>query len=128
MPTIFTGKECTDLSLLDNKCGKRLLDVDKTKDEHLTVSGMKTCYYRLTASIEDKVQLYIEKTDLIDSEVCNPDQGLEIKFVADKSVSGAVLCGENSEEIIKSENNVLYIKYVGLTHNSTVKIKYRDVE
>uniref|UniRef100_A0A0N5BN20 Metalloendopeptidase n=1 Tax=Strongyloides papillosus TaxID=174720 RepID=A0A0N5BN20_STREA len=127
-PAFFTGKECTDLLPSNGYCGKtRFLKADKKKDKYLKVSGTNKCYYKITASNGRKVRLIVS-TDLPDSKVCHPNQGLEIKFLADKSVSGAVLCGKISGETITSESSVVYVKYEGLTSNSTIKIKYRDVK
>uniref|UniRef100_A0A0N5BN19 Metalloendopeptidase n=1 Tax=Strongyloides papillosus TaxID=174720 RepID=A0A0N5BN19_STREA len=125
-PEFYTGTLCTKLKPSDEECGRGRFLKTKRTYQNLIVNGIKSCYFQITAPKGRKVRLYIEKTDLLDSYVCQPDQGLEIKFLADKSVSGAVLCGINTKMVILSENNVVTMKYVGLTSNSTVKIKYRD--
>uniref|UniRef100_A0A0N5BN24 Metalloendopeptidase n=1 Tax=Strongyloides papillosus TaxID=174720 RepID=A0A0N5BN24_STREA len=126
-PAFFTGILCLKLLPSHKQCGTTIFKT-KIVDKQLTANGIKTCYFQITAPIGRKVRLNIEKTDLLESYVCQPDQGLEIKFLADKSVSGSVLCGKNSGEIIISENHVVVMKYVGLTSNSTIKIRYRDVK
>uniref|UniRef100_A0A0K0EVV7 Metalloendopeptidase n=1 Tax=Strongyloides venezuelensis TaxID=75913 RepID=A0A0K0EVV7_STRVS len=127
-PEFYTEPLCTKLLPSEKKCGpKRLFDTKRTSQK-LIIGGTKTCYYQITAPKGRKVRLYIEKTKLPYAFVCQPDQGLEIKFLADKSVSGAMFCGKNSKMVIISENNVVAMKYVGLTSNSTIEIKYRDVK
>uniref|UniRef100_A0A0N5BG20 Metalloendopeptidase n=1 Tax=Strongyloides papillosus TaxID=174720 RepID=A0A0N5BG20_STREA len=126
-PEFYTGRLCNKLLPSHKQCGSTRFLKTNEIDKRLVVSGIKTCYFQIAAPRGRKVRLNIEETDLLDSFVCHPDQGLEIKFLADKSVSGAVLCGKNSGEVIISENNVVVMKYVGLTSNSTIKIQYRDV-
>uniref|UniRef100_A0A0K0EVV4 Metalloendopeptidase n=1 Tax=Strongyloides venezuelensis TaxID=75913 RepID=A0A0K0EVV4_STRVS len=89
--------------------------------------GSNKCYYKITASNERKIRLTVS-IDLPDSKVCQPNKGLETKFLVDKSVSIAVLCGKISGEIITSEINVFYVKYAVITPKSAVKIKYGEIK
>uniref|UniRef100_A0A0N5BN25 Zinc metalloproteinase n=1 Tax=Strongyloides papillosus TaxID=174720 RepID=A0A0N5BN25_STREA len=126
-PEFYTGTLCTKLKPSDKECGRRRFLKTRRTDQNLIVNGVKTCYIQITAPKGRKVRLYIEKTDLLYSFVCNPGHGLEVKFLNDKSVSGAMICGKNYGKIIISENNVVAMKYIGLTQNSEIKIRYSDV-
>uniref|UniRef100_A0A0K0EVV5 Zinc metalloproteinase n=1 Tax=Strongyloides venezuelensis TaxID=75913 RepID=A0A0K0EVV5_STRVS len=106
-PEFYTKPLCTKLLPSHKSCGPIRLFNTKKIDRELTVSGLKTCYYQITAPIGRKIRLYIVKTELLNNFVCQKDKGLEIKFLADKSVSGAMLCGRNSGKIIISQNNIL---------------------
>uniref|UniRef100_A0A0N5BN22 Zinc metalloproteinase n=1 Tax=Strongyloides papillosus TaxID=174720 RepID=A0A0N5BN22_STREA len=125
-PEFFTGTLCTKLLPSHKQCGTTKLKT-KSVDKQLTVNGIKTCYFQITAPIGRKVRLNIEITNLIDSFVCQPNKGLEVKFLADKAVSGAMFCGRNIGKILTSQNNVVVMKYVGVTPYSGIKIRYRDV-
>uniref|UniRef100_A0A0K0EVV6 Astacin domain-containing protein n=1 Tax=Strongyloides venezuelensis TaxID=75913 RepID=A0A0K0EVV6_STRVS len=108
-----------------NAC--HFLQERKKKDKYLTVSGNNKCYYKIIASNSRKIRLAVS-IDLPDSKVCQPNEGLETKFLVDKSVSSAVLCGKICGEIITSEINVFYVKYAVITPNSAVKIKYGEIK
>uniref|UniRef100_A0A0N5BCH0 Metalloendopeptidase n=1 Tax=Strongyloides papillosus TaxID=174720 RepID=A0A0N5BCH0_STREA len=126
-PAFFTGKLCTKLLPSDKKCGVTRF---KTKNTNtlLIVKGIKTCYIQITAPRGRKVLLNILETNFDDhSFVCQPNKGLEVKFFADKAVSGAMFCRRNSGKIIKSQNNVIVMKYVGLIPSNRIRIQHRDV-
>uniref|UniRef100_A0A0N5BHF4 Zinc metalloproteinase n=1 Tax=Strongyloides papillosus TaxID=174720 RepID=A0A0N5BHF4_STREA len=125
-PEFYTGKLCQKLSLSHKSCGSTKL-ITKTTDKELKAEGIKTCYFQITAKKGRKVQLNIEETNLVDGHVCQPNRGLEVKFLSDKAISGAMLCGRIYRKIITSEDNVVAMKYVGLTQSSRIRIKYREI-
>uniref|UniRef100_A0A0N5BN23 Zinc metalloproteinase n=1 Tax=Strongyloides papillosus TaxID=174720 RepID=A0A0N5BN23_STREA len=125
-PAFYTGKLCTKLLPSDKKCGKTRFK-SKYTNKLLIVKGIKTCYIKITAPRGRKVRLNILETNFHYSFVCQPNKGLEVKFFADKTVSGAMFCGRNFLKVITSENNVVVMKYVGLTRFSRVRIQYRHV-
>uniref|UniRef100_A0A0N5BTY0 Metalloendopeptidase n=1 Tax=Strongyloides papillosus TaxID=174720 RepID=A0A0N5BTY0_STREA len=125
-PAFFTGKLCTKLLPSDKKCGKTRFK-SKYTNKLLIVKGIKTCYIKITAPRGRKVQLNILETNFRNSFVCQPNKGLEVKFLADKAVSGAMFCGRNFGKVLTSQNNVVVMKYVGLTPYSVIKIRYRNV-
>uniref|UniRef100_A0A0N5B498 Zinc metalloproteinase n=1 Tax=Strongyloides papillosus TaxID=174720 RepID=A0A0N5B498_STREA len=91
-PAFFTGTRCTQLLPSHRFCGVTRLNA-KNIDQLLNVRGVKTCYFRIEAPKGRKVRLYIGEVNFRESFVCQPNKGLEIKFLADKAVSGAMLCG-----------------------------------
>uniref|UniRef100_A0A0N5BTX8 Zinc metalloproteinase n=1 Tax=Strongyloides papillosus TaxID=174720 RepID=A0A0N5BTX8_STREA len=125
-PAFFTGKLCTKLLPSDKKCGKTRFK-SKYTNKLLIVKGIKTCYIKITAPRGRKVLLNILETNFRDSFVCQPNKGLEVKFFADKTVSGAMFCGKNIGRVITSQNDVVVMKYVGLTRFSRIRVRYRSV-
>uniref|UniRef100_A0A0N5BN26 Zinc metalloproteinase n=1 Tax=Strongyloides papillosus TaxID=174720 RepID=A0A0N5BN26_STREA len=125
-PAFYTGKLCTKLLPSDKKCGKTRFK-SKYTNKLLIVKGIKTCYIKITAPRGRKVQLNILETNFRNSFVCQPNKGLEVKFLADKAVSGAMFCGRNFGKVLTSQNNVVVMKYVGLIPYSVIKIRYRNV-
>uniref|UniRef100_A0A0N5BZV9 Metalloendopeptidase n=1 Tax=Strongyloides papillosus TaxID=174720 RepID=A0A0N5BZV9_STREA len=87
-PEFYTGRLCAKLLPSDKSCGSTKFKT-KTTDKELKADGIKTCYFQITAPEGRRIQLIIEETNLVDSFVCQPGRGLEVKFFSDKSVSGA---------------------------------------
>uniref|UniRef100_A0A0K0EVV2 Zinc metalloproteinase n=1 Tax=Strongyloides venezuelensis TaxID=75913 RepID=A0A0K0EVV2_STRVS len=125
-PPFYTGTRCTELFPSQRQCGATRLNAKNT-DQPLIVNGIKTCYIQITAPLGRKVRLHIGELSFRDSFTCQPNKGLEVKFLADKSVSGALFCGRVVGGFITSENNVVVMKYVGLTRFSSIRIRYRYV-
>uniref|UniRef100_A0A0K0EVV3 Zinc metalloproteinase n=1 Tax=Strongyloides venezuelensis TaxID=75913 RepID=A0A0K0EVV3_STRVS len=125
-PPFYEGKLCTKLSPSDEKCGITKLKATNT-EKLLIVKGIKTCYIQITAPRRRKVLMNILETNFRDSFVCQPNKGLEVKFFTDKTVSGSMFCGKNFRKIVKSQNNVVVMKYVGLIPSNRIRIRYHFV-
>uniref|UniRef100_A0A0N4Z2X7 Metalloendopeptidase n=1 Tax=Parastrongyloides trichosuri TaxID=131310 RepID=A0A0N4Z2X7_PARTI len=101
-PRFYTGRYCDRLLPSDSTCGKRKL-IANIQPETFTMEGKKSCYIQILAPVGFKVRLEITEALFEESFVCEPGTGLEVKYYKDKSVSGAVFCGNVTNNVIFSE-------------------------
>uniref|UniRef100_A0A0K0E406 Zinc metalloproteinase n=1 Tax=Strongyloides stercoralis TaxID=6248 RepID=A0A0K0E406_STRER len=124
-PRMFGGTLCKLLKSSDKGCGigKRIASRD---NKFIITKGKKSCYYEIKAPIGHKIKLTINNLKVADSFVCQPGSGLEIKYLADKTVSGAMLCGRHSAKNFISKNNIIVMRYVGKTINDNLSIRFNS--
>uniref|UniRef100_A0A0K0DV45 Metalloendopeptidase n=2 Tax=Strongyloides stercoralis TaxID=6248 RepID=A0A0K0DV45_STRER len=125
-PRFFTGILCGQVFQYNDNCGNTILTATTTS-KILNISGKKSCIFQITAPSGSKVQLTILSTKLPKRNPCPPIVGLEIKFLDDKSVSGATFCGVTKNVIIKSIDNSILLKYKGLFQDNNARFSYIKV-
>uniref|UniRef100_A0A0K0E404 Zinc metalloproteinase n=2 Tax=Strongyloides stercoralis TaxID=6248 RepID=A0A0K0E404_STRER len=124
-PRMFTGVLCASVRPSHRSCG--ITKYTATNNyKFIQTKGKKYCYYQLTAPKGSRVRLTISNLNVADSFVCQPGSGLEIKYLADKAVSGAMLCGKISAKEFVSENNYIVIRYVGKSFSDSLSLKFKS--
>ncbi|CEF69894.1 Astacin-like metalloendopeptidase [Strongyloides ratti] len=127
-PRFFTGVLCLKVKESDKSCGNvKYLATDK--DKFIEAKGKKSCYFQIKAPPGFRIKLSIVNLlSIPDQFVCQPGSGLEIKYLADKTVSGALFCGRDMIKELNSEHNTVIMRYVGKTPFDKIKIKYRRIK
>uniref|UniRef100_A0A0N4ZZT6 Zinc metalloproteinase n=1 Tax=Parastrongyloides trichosuri TaxID=131310 RepID=A0A0N4ZZT6_PARTI len=126
-PRFYTGPLCGMIKPSDSGCGKSKYVAD-SKIQSFTLQGKRSCYIQIAAPVGFKVRITIESGQFTNYFVCIPGNGLEVKFLADKSVSGAVFCGKVTNKVMVSEKHVVVMRYVGTMPFHNTKIKYQKVK
>uniref|UniRef100_A0A0N4ZZT7 Zinc metalloproteinase n=1 Tax=Parastrongyloides trichosuri TaxID=131310 RepID=A0A0N4ZZT7_PARTI len=125
-PRFYTGKLCEKLLESDSTCGKIKFHA-KSVPQTFSIEGKKSCYIQVVVPERYKVRISVLEATLDYSFICQPNNGLEVKYRADKSVSGAIFCGNVTNGVIVSEKHVVVMRYVGKEANHNVKIKFQRV-
>uniref|UniRef100_A0A0N5A149 Metalloendopeptidase n=1 Tax=Parastrongyloides trichosuri TaxID=131310 RepID=A0A0N5A149_PARTI len=126
-PRFYTGSLCRQLESSPSSCGTTDYTATTT-EQSVRVEGIKSCLYRFAAATAGKkVYIKIVRANLPVRTICPPGVGIEVKFLLDKSVSGATLCGSRASMKLKSVGRSLALKYNGLTASNHATISYKEV-
>uniref|UniRef100_A0A0N5B4Y1 Metalloendopeptidase n=1 Tax=Strongyloides papillosus TaxID=174720 RepID=A0A0N5B4Y1_STREA len=125
-PTMYAGKFCQKIKRSSYNCPKQTLYAESW-GQQLIVQGRKNCYFQILAQDDFRIKIHIESYNLHFQNVCQPNMGLEIKFLKDKSVSGVRFCEKGRNKIITSEKQLTLIQYVGYAPYHYVKIRYIQI-
>uniref|UniRef100_A0A0K0E403 Zinc metalloproteinase n=2 Tax=Strongyloides stercoralis TaxID=6248 RepID=A0A0K0E403_STRER len=124
-PRMFRGVLCALIKPSDKSCG--ITKYTATNNyKFIKTKGKKSCYYQITAPRSYRIRLTINNLNVADSFVCQPGSGLEIKYLADKTVSGAMLCGKHNARNFISKNNIIVMRYVGKSLYDSLSIKFKS--
>uniref|UniRef100_A0A0N5BRM2 Zinc metalloproteinase n=1 Tax=Strongyloides papillosus TaxID=174720 RepID=A0A0N5BRM2_STREA len=108
----YSGNKCIQLPKPKKDCKTTLYHV--TKDvKNITLEGEKNCLYHLKAPHGMKINITVTNTKIEPSykNYCIKDNSLEVKFIADKTPTGALLCNEIKNLTISSENDHAIVHY-----------------
>uniref|UniRef100_A0A0K0FTL8 Metalloendopeptidase n=1 Tax=Strongyloides venezuelensis TaxID=75913 RepID=A0A0K0FTL8_STRVS len=122
-PTMYSGTYCQKIKRSSSNCPKQTLYAG-SREQQLIVQGRKNCYFQIIAQDDFRTKIHIESYNLHFQRVCQPNMGLEIKFLKDKSVSGVRFCEQGRNKIVTSEKQLTLIQYVGYAPYHYVKIRY----
>uniref|UniRef100_A0A0N5A146 Metalloendopeptidase n=1 Tax=Parastrongyloides trichosuri TaxID=131310 RepID=A0A0N5A146_PARTI len=125
-PRIYSGNSCQDIEKSDPSCKEKLLKAE-IFTKHLNIFGKKSCYHKIYSDENYKVILMIKFASFRSNEICQPNYGLEVKFLTDKSISGVMFCGISKNIEIESEDNEIVLHYKGIRNFDYVKIKYKQI-
>uniref|UniRef100_A0A0N5A2X6 Metalloendopeptidase n=1 Tax=Parastrongyloides trichosuri TaxID=131310 RepID=A0A0N5A2X6_PARTI len=123
-PRFFEGNDCSKVIPSDNSCGNTFFYVKKGQKEKIVLNGIKTCTIELLASGGKKIKMTLKNSNLSGYFDCEPDSGLEIKYLQDKTVSGPIFCGPGSNGTIISEDNFVVLRYIGLKDYNNMILEY----
>uniref|UniRef100_A0A0N4Z5E1 Zinc metalloproteinase n=1 Tax=Parastrongyloides trichosuri TaxID=131310 RepID=A0A0N4Z5E1_PARTI len=125
-PRFYTGTLCGTLMESDSSCGDTKL-IATNEVQTFTIHGIKNCYIQIKAPFGSKIKVIVAKTKFRTLQICHPGYGLEVKFLGDKSVSGAVLCGNIISAKFTSINNIITMRYVGKESFNMAQIRYNVI-
>ncbi|EFP13189.1 hypothetical protein CRE_08443 [Caenorhabditis remanei] len=125
-PPGFSGKLCR-AHPVSGPCGNQDLTASSTFAS-FNVSGRKTCYFLITAPLNQKVQIqhYTSVFHPIDVDTCKFDY-IEIKYKTDFTKYGPRFCKGSVLPVTTSETNKMMIVYQGYDSNSFVRLRYRSI-
>uniref|UniRef100_A0A0N5C132 Metalloendopeptidase n=1 Tax=Strongyloides papillosus TaxID=174720 RepID=A0A0N5C132_STREA len=126
-PRLLDGKKCQKLKKSDKFCGKQLLEA-KFYRKKLQVYGRKSCYFKIFTDPGYKVRIKIKKLRVRSSDICEPNSSIEINYLQNKAVSGAMFCGRSKNIILKSEGTDAIIHYIGLRPIDFMELQYRKIK
>uniref|UniRef100_A0A0N4Z2X5 Metalloendopeptidase n=1 Tax=Parastrongyloides trichosuri TaxID=131310 RepID=A0A0N4Z2X5_PARTI len=126
-PRFYTGQYCERLLPSDSTCGEKKL---MAQSEYKTISleGIKSCYIQIVAPKGHRIKMIVKEAVLKQSFVCQPNSGLEIKRLVDKSVSGIMFCRNVTNIKVYSQKCVVAMRYVGEADSHKVKILYKAIK
>uniref|UniRef100_A0A0N5CCJ3 Metalloendopeptidase n=1 Tax=Strongyloides papillosus TaxID=174720 RepID=A0A0N5CCJ3_STREA len=125
-PNFFTGKLCNEIWPSPPSCGRIKLNAT-SRYKKLYVYGRKKCLYEIVSPANKRIKLKIQYASLTKIDPCQRNNGLEIKYLTDKSVSGAMFCGVYRNAIIRTLSNKVYVYYVGLQKYHRVRMIYKSI-
>ncbi|CEF70052.2 Astacin-like metalloendopeptidase [Strongyloides ratti] len=125
-PRFFDGKNCYKLKKSDFSCKKQEMEA-KYYIKTLKVYGKKNCYFKIYTENGFKIKINIKKILLNHLDICEPDKSIEINYLIDKSVSGAMFCGLTKNIIIKSEGIDVVIHYIGSKSEDLMELEYQKI-
>lgn len=100
------------------------------KQQTLTLLGEKNCVYHFLAEEGTKIVLHVEKARFMPRTypACSLKNSLEIKYLDDKTVTGAVICGGKVNLHVKSINHHLMLYYRSSEDDNGAVISFRSVK
>uniref|UniRef100_A0A0N4Z572 Metalloendopeptidase n=1 Tax=Parastrongyloides trichosuri TaxID=131310 RepID=A0A0N4Z572_PARTI len=123
-PSFYGGRNCEQLLPSDGSCPEQKYKASNVY-QTLYVHGAKKCFFQLEADSGYKIKLILVRSVLPYSRVCQPNIGLETKFLQDKGVSGARFCGNDNNEVIISGGRFVTIGYFSGNQNNYFELKYK---
>uniref|UniRef100_A0A0K0EIV3 Zinc metalloproteinase n=1 Tax=Strongyloides stercoralis TaxID=6248 RepID=A0A0K0EIV3_STRER len=120
-PHGYGGIDCSEVAVSDKNCSPSLLFATN-QPKILTDSGIKNCYYKIKTDQNNKILITINSTNLYYYTPCWIGIGLEVKFLKDKTSTGAMFCGMVNVTKITTEDSEAMINYIGWydIHNFTL--------
>uniref|UniRef100_A0A0K0E795 Zinc metalloproteinase n=1 Tax=Strongyloides stercoralis TaxID=6248 RepID=A0A0K0E795_STRER len=125
----FGGVFCKRFSSPRFLCGKNRLSA-KLYQKVLQNSGKKNCFYHIIAPVGKKIFITINAIKLLPSElnICYPSTSLEVKYFADKRITGARFCGLSSKIKIFSEDNHVIVYFRSPQRHNFFKLTYKILQ
>uniref|UniRef100_A0AAF5D3J5 Metalloendopeptidase n=1 Tax=Strongyloides stercoralis TaxID=6248 RepID=A0AAF5D3J5_STRER len=122
----FLGKQCDQIPSKKSECPSTCYNVSPN-EVSISINGQKNCIIHLRTNIGDKIKLTIDKSYFdYHKNVCISKNSLEIKYMKDKTTTGARFCGYDTNIPIVSQNHHIVIMYsISITlgmHLESIKI------
>uniref|UniRef100_A0AAF5D299 Metalloendopeptidase n=1 Tax=Strongyloides stercoralis TaxID=6248 RepID=A0AAF5D299_STRER len=126
-PPNFIGERCEEIEKSeDEECGDIHLWADDV-EKQLIILRDYICNYYIKSKPNTKIKIILEEIDTVEYKPCNSDVGFQIKYIKDKGSTGLCLCGKYNNITLISEDNTVFIQYVGWTFNDKVVVKYQEI-
>uniref|UniRef100_A0A0N4ZI17 Metalloendopeptidase n=1 Tax=Parastrongyloides trichosuri TaxID=131310 RepID=A0A0N4ZI17_PARTI len=126
-PRFFTGQFCEKLINSHQNCSETKRIANDTIASFYLKGAIK-CYIRISASKDYKINITVSGYFRHNASVCQPNEGLEVKYYKDKSVSGAIFCGTFGNKIIISEANTTVLGYSGKHKGDILTVSYQRIK
>ncbi|CEF70481.1 Astacin-like metalloendopeptidase [Strongyloides ratti] len=120
-PHGYGGINCSNVAISDTNCSPSTL-IATNQPKILTDFGIKNCFYRIKTDSNNKISIIVNSTNVYYYNPCWIGIGLEVKFLKDKTVTGAMFCGQVNVTNIITEDSEAMINYIGWydVHNFTI--------
>uniref|UniRef100_A0A0N4Z5I4 Metalloendopeptidase n=1 Tax=Parastrongyloides trichosuri TaxID=131310 RepID=A0A0N4Z5I4_PARTI len=124
-PRGYGGFKCTDSVYLPRSkgCNKQELEATDIINK-LIENGYKNCNYRIIAKPNENIYINLYSVKTENKTTCISKQGLEIRYLEDKGITGLCLCGSYYDIQIISPSNEVYIEYYGLHKSHYFSLVY----
>uniref|UniRef100_A0A0K0DWN5 Zinc metalloproteinase n=1 Tax=Strongyloides stercoralis TaxID=6248 RepID=A0A0K0DWN5_STRER len=121
----FLGKQCDQIPSKKSECPSTCYNVSPN-EVSISINGQKNCIIHLRTNIGDKIKLTIDKSYFdYHKNVCISKNSLEIKYMKDKTTTGARFCGYDTNIPIVSQNHHIVIMYSSLGYHNNIKITFK---
>uniref|UniRef100_A0A0K0EXP4 Metalloendopeptidase n=1 Tax=Strongyloides venezuelensis TaxID=75913 RepID=A0A0K0EXP4_STRVS len=125
-PNGYKGNLCEEIEESSLGCGDNKLSASSDL-KVLTFNGRRKCNVLITANVGRKIEIKVNDLRVPTFNPCFENHGLEIKYRADKSLTGLCLCMVANDVTVTSENNEVFIQYNGDGTTHLAKIEYREI-
>uniref|UniRef100_A0A0N5BJD8 Zinc metalloproteinase n=1 Tax=Strongyloides papillosus TaxID=174720 RepID=A0A0N5BJD8_STREA len=124
----YAGSKCITLPKPNNGCNTTLYHVTQNL-QTLSLGGAKNCLYHLKAQHGKKINITVTNINITPSyrNYCIKDNSLEVKFIGDKTPTGALLCKEIKNLQISSENDHAIVHYRSAYDMNKMEITFRAI-
>ncbi|CEF70520.1 Astacin-like metalloendopeptidase [Strongyloides ratti] len=124
-PNGFEGTNCTSLTPSSYGCGEQVIYAN-TISKVLFATSVKNCTFLIKSLKGKKIKLYIKGIYTMYEKICFEKMGLEIKYKADKGVTGKCFCGLYRDISLKSDNDEVLVQYTGKLPGHYFKLHYYE--
>ncbi|CEF69579.1 Astacin-like metalloendopeptidase [Strongyloides ratti] len=126
----FTGNKCEKFKTNDIKECKVKSEINATHiKKTVRLPVVKECFWRIKAPKDYYIKLKVWVTGKKKEWLhCSTLPYVEVRYIKDKSVSGAIMCGKINGVNIKSEDNYVYIHSNMHKPYLNLKIQYQGVK
>ncbi|CEG06136.1 Astacin-like metalloendopeptidase [Strongyloides ratti] len=123
----YAGVSCEKTAKTRPFCSKSVFLVTN-KPLFWNITGVKHCVYHLKANNFHKIKIVLLKVrmDTSFSMMCSSSDTLEIKFLRNKSLTGARFCHQKFPKFIKSHDNYVIIQYKSYDPRSFVHMYFKS--
>uniref|UniRef100_A0A0K0FTJ4 Zinc metalloproteinase n=1 Tax=Strongyloides venezuelensis TaxID=75913 RepID=A0A0K0FTJ4_STRVS len=124
----YDGDKCIQLPKPKQGCNTTLYHVTETL-QTLALDGAKNCLYHLKARHGKKINITVTSINIAPSysNHCLKDNSLEVKFIGDKTPTGALLCKEIKNLKISSDNDHAIVHYRSAYDMNKMEITFSTV-
>ncbi|CEF61332.2 Astacin-like metalloendopeptidase [Strongyloides ratti] len=124
----FGGVYCNSYSRNNRYCGNSIISVKKNVN-FLKIHGKKNCFYHLNSKKQKKILIGILKINMEQSysTTCNSNNAFEVKYMEDKSITGARFCHQKFARLIESKSSHVILYYRSSKHYNNVFIYFKEI-
>uniref|UniRef100_A0A0K0F1K7 Zinc metalloproteinase n=1 Tax=Strongyloides venezuelensis TaxID=75913 RepID=A0A0K0F1K7_STRVS len=124
----YTGDYCDQLPPKLSHCGDTLYEISHRK-KYLYIYGGKNCIHHLKGKSNKKLKITITVLNYYPTfkNRCKLDNSLEIKYLEDKTVTGALFC-LNDNATIFSRNDHVIVHHRSTSTNNGATLEIESIE
>ncbi|CEF70926.2 Astacin-like metalloendopeptidase [Strongyloides ratti] len=125
----FTGVQCDELPKVTETCKRVLFNVTNEL-QTLTLLGKKNCVYHFLSNEKEVILFYIDKARFLPRSYpqCILMNSLEVKYLDDKTRTGAIICGGKVDLKVKSKNYHLMLHYRSSEDDNGAVVSFKSVK
>uniref|UniRef100_A0A0K0EB05 Zinc metalloproteinase n=1 Tax=Strongyloides stercoralis TaxID=6248 RepID=A0A0K0EB05_STRER len=126
----YEGKLCSEYAKPKPGCdGENVIDVSNGKRE-LIVNGTKKCIYHILTSKGKKIRMNLKLSVYEPSKrhTCEKRNSLEIKYLEDKTQTGAFFCGSDAAIKFNSRNHHVIVYHRSTNSSNQMKIVFKTLQ
>uniref|UniRef100_A0A0N5C1B8 Zinc metalloproteinase n=1 Tax=Strongyloides papillosus TaxID=174720 RepID=A0A0N5C1B8_STREA len=107
-PDGYFGDYCTELPQKKPSCGDPVIEITKRK-KYLYTAGSGNCIHHLNTTSDKKLKITFTFLNYYPGYEgrCKLENSLEVKYLKDKTVTGALFCLKDNATIISRNNHVI---------------------
>ncbi|CEF69921.1 Astacin-like metalloendopeptidase [Strongyloides ratti] len=126
-PEGYFGGKCEKLFYIKQNCGDGIINLG-SQEINLHFSGSKYCVTHLKTDIRSIINIKIVNVQLFPNLYwgCKNFNSIEIKFLKDKSLTGARFCGLDNKIFFVSENHHVIIIYRSSISNNYANLSFNQ--
>ncbi|CEF70615.1 Astacin-like metalloendopeptidase [Strongyloides ratti] len=124
----FFGRHCEYIPQIDRVCGKVKFYASNIPNK-IKSNGIKNCFYHILSKIGKKIQITIELVSIpsFTNEFCRAQNSLEIKYLFDKTTTGARFCGYVKSLTFISKSDYVIVYYKSKSRESLFRLSYQEI-
>uniref|UniRef100_A0A0N5B4Y9 Zinc metalloproteinase n=1 Tax=Strongyloides papillosus TaxID=174720 RepID=A0A0N5B4Y9_STREA len=122
-PDGYFGDYCTELPQKKSNCGDPYIEITKRK-KYLYIAGSGNCIHHLNTTLGKRLKIAFTFFNYYPGYEgrCKLENSLEVKYLRDKTVTGALFCLNESTTIISRNNHVIVLHRSTQTNNGATLV------